>query len=115
MTKDLHEDRLTPVPAWTLVTSHGLALLYVAENPNATVREIAKALGLTERRVADLISDLIAAKMLIVTHRGRRNHYTVNSDARFRHPLIAEIPFHAFIRLWRRFGKRPQPNSIASR
>ena len=97
------------LPPWTLVTSHGLALLYVATRPDATVKEIAATLELTERRVADIIRDLASADLVLVTRRGRRNQYTLNPNARFRHPLVANIPFRAFIRLWRwssQTGKR---------
>jgi hypothetical protein len=89
------------LPTWTLVTSHGLTLLYVATHPDATIREAAAALELTERRVADIIGELAAADLVLVTRRGRRNEYTINPDARFRHPLVADIPFRGFIRLWR--------------
>jgi hypothetical protein len=88
-------------PCWTLVTSHGLTLLYVATHPDATIREVAAALELTERRVAAIIGELAAADLVLVARRGRRNQYSINPDARFRHPLVADIPFRGFIRLWR--------------
>ena len=95
-------------PPWTLVTSHGLALLYVATHPDATVKEIAVALELTERRVADIIRDLATAEFILVTRRGRRNRYTLNPSARFRHSLVADIPFRAFVRIWRwSIGRNP--------
>ena len=96
-----------PALSWTLVTSHGLTLLYVAEHPDATIREIAAALALTERRVADLIRDLAAEGFIVVRRKGRRNLYTLNWDARFRHPVIADIPFRAFVGLWRRWRTLP--------
>jgi hypothetical protein len=98
-------------PQWTLVTSHGLALLYVAAHPDATVRQIAEALELTERRVADIIRELAAADLILRKRFGRRNQYEINPRARFRHPLVADIPFRGFIRLWRwssRYGGRKE-------
>jgi hypothetical protein len=89
------------LPAWNLVTSHGLALLFVATHPNATVQQIAEALGLSERRIADIIRELAAERLILVKRNGRRNEYEINPDARFRHPLVADIPFRAFIQLWR--------------
>jgi hypothetical protein len=96
----------TRIPQWTLVTSHGLALLYVAAHPDATVKQIAQALELTERRVADILRELAAAQLLLVKRSGRRNQYEINPNARFRHPLVADIPFRGFIRLWR-WSSRP--------
>jgi DNA-binding transcriptional ArsR family regulator len=83
------------------VTSHGLTLLYVAANPDATIRQIADALELTERRVTDIVRELAQAELVIISREGRRNRYSLNHEARFRHPLVADIPFRAFVRLWR--------------
>jgi DNA-binding transcriptional ArsR family regulator len=91
-----------PLPPWTLVTSHGLVLLFVAGSPNATIREIAENLELTERRIADVIRDLERAHMITVTREGRRNRYALNDDAHFRHPLVADIPIKSFFAIWQR-------------
>ena len=106
------EKRAGPLPSWTLVTSHGLTLLYVATHPDATVREIAAALELTERRVADIIRDLSTARLVLVKRHGRRNEYALDPHAMFRHPLLADIPFRHFVRLWLRQVK---PQSKRSR
>jgi hypothetical protein len=91
-----------PLPPWTLVTSHGLVLLFVAGAPNATIREIAENLELTERRIADVIRDLERARMITVTREGRRNRYALNPDAHFLHPLVADIPIKSFMSIWQR-------------
>jgi hypothetical protein len=91
-----------PLPPWTLVTSHGLALLFVAGSPNATIREIAENLELTERRIADVIRDLERSQMITVTREGRRNRYALNPNAHFLHPLIAGIPIKSFMTIWQR-------------
>ena len=91
-----------PLPPWTLVTSHGLVLLFVAGTPNATLREIAENLELTERRIADVIRDLERAQMIAVTREGRRNRYALNPDAHFLHPLMAAIPIKSFMTIWQR-------------
>src|SRR5262245_31832350 len=101
MTADAPDVRV-PLPPWTLVTSHGLVLLFIAGSPNATIREIAENLELTERRIADVIRDLERAQMITVTREGRRNRYSLNADAHFRHPLMASIPIKNFISIWQR-------------
>lgn len=93
-----------PPPNWTLLTSHGLVLLYVARHPDATIREIAGRLLITERRIASIIKDLVDADLLLVRRLGRRNHYTLSTEARFRHPMIEEVEFKAFVDLWRDNG-----------
>jgi hypothetical protein len=92
----------TPAAHWTLITSHGLVLLYVAADPNATLRKIAADIELSERRVADIIRNLATAHFVEVKRRGRRNHYSLNPEACFQHPFMADIPFAEFVAFWRR-------------
>ena len=80
------------MPPWTIFSSHGMVLFYVAANPDATLRVAATALGVTERRVAGIIKDLASAGMVHVERRGRRNHYVLNPEARLRHPTLSHIP-----------------------
>jgi hypothetical protein len=88
-------------PTWTLVTSHGLVLFYVASHPSVTIREIATEVGLTERRVMEILKDLRDADLLSVVREGRRNSYSLNPDATFRHPHLAHVSVQAFLRLVR--------------
>ena len=76
--------------------------------PNATIREIAESLELTERRIADVIRDLERANMITVTREGRRNRYALNPDAHFLHPLMSAIPIKSFISIWQREVARAQ-------
>jgi len=50
-------------------------------------RDIADAVGITERAVLAIISDLVEAGYLEREKVGRRNRYTVVADKPFRHPL----------------------------
>jgi DNA-binding transcriptional regulator GbsR (MarR family) len=69
------------------MASHGTVLFYLARHHNATIREIAGATELTERRVSQIIRDLSDTEMLQVERRGRRNVYEINDDATFTNPL----------------------------
>ena len=82
---------------WSLVSTHGVVLLFVAARPHSTLREIAQAAGVTERQVARVIKDLTRADVLRMEHRGRRNVYSVNEDAFFRRPLLAPIKLERLI------------------
>src|SRR4051812_33073616 len=88
-----------PIPNWTLLTSYGLVLLYVTQHPDATIREISERLLLTERRVAGVIKELVAVGLLEVRRQGRRNHYALSHEARFRHPILDNVHFSAFVEL----------------
>ena len=73
---------------WTLLTSHGFVLAYLAWQPNATVREVADNLGFSERRVAAVIRDLEDAGIVRASRHGCRKRYELNPDAHFRHPSL---------------------------
>jgi DNA-binding MarR family transcriptional regulator len=72
---------------WRLMASHGTVLFYLVTRPDATIREIAGATELTERRVSQIIRDLSRSDVLQVHRHGRRNMYTVNDDATFATPV----------------------------
>lgn len=67
------------MPAWSFLTNHGRALLCIARDPDARVRDIASSLGITERRAHDIVSDLAEAGYIVKTKDGRRNRYEVQA------------------------------------
>ena len=91
--------------------THGLVLFAVASVNDRTLRQISEELGLTERRIAQVIRDLADADMLFVTKVGRRNSYSVNCDARFRHPTLSHITLGQFIGIMRDSVPAPLPSS----
>jgi DNA-binding transcriptional regulator GbsR (MarR family) len=82
---------------WTLMASHGVVLFYIAANPNSTMREMAEALELTERRIVRIVRDLSDADMLEVIKKGRRNVYSVNEDATFSHPTLSHVKLSSIV------------------
>jgi hypothetical protein len=62
---------------WTFLSNHGRALLCIARDPEIRLREIALALGITERRAYDIVNDLASAGYVIKEREGRRNRYHV--------------------------------------
>jgi DNA-binding IclR family transcriptional regulator len=70
---------------WTLLTGHGHVLVEIARNPEARIRDLSAAAGITERTVQAIVTDLEAAGYITRTRSGRRTHYTVNPDSLFRH------------------------------
>jgi len=82
---------------WSLFSSHGLVLVCLAGEPDATLRAVSARLGLTERQVGRIVKDLAAAGMVRVERRGRRNTYAVTPEARLRHPALAHVPLDRVI------------------
>ena len=67
--------------SWTLLTGHGHVLVEIARAPDARIRDVSAAVGLTERTVQAIVADLEAAGYLTRTRTGRRTRYTVNTTA----------------------------------
>lgn len=77
----------SPAGGWTFLTNHAHVLLALARDPDARLRDVAGAVGITERAAQAIVSDLEAAGYLHRERVGRRNHYTINGRAPFRHPI----------------------------
>lgn len=86
--------------AWTLLTGHGHVLVEIARDPEARIRDIATAVGLTERSVQAIVADLEAAGYLTRARHGRRTKYTVNNDSLFRHSAQEGLRVGPFLDLF---------------
>jgi hypothetical protein len=82
--------------AWTFFSNHGLVLLAVARRPSARIRDLAGAVGITERAAQSIVNDLVREGYLERVREGRRNRYVVRGDRPLRHVttrdhLVAEL------------------------
>ncbi len=82
---------------WDLWSRQGAVLLFVALNPDSTVRDIAGHVGLTQRAIWDHIGDLRRAGMIEARKDGRRNRYRVNLDGPFKHPTIRGVTLRTLL------------------
>jgi DNA-binding transcriptional ArsR family regulator len=76
---------------WHFVTNHWNVLTQIAKHPRITMREIAAHLGITERAVFRIISDLETEGYLTRARDGRVNHYTVNPDLPLSSPKLQGV------------------------
>ena len=74
-------------PVWTFLTNHSHVLICLAADPDARVRDIAARVGITERGVQKILSELEAGGVIAREREGRRNRYTVCKTAPLRHPI----------------------------
>lgn len=86
-------------PNWTFLTNHGHILLLVAQQPGIRMREVAESVGVTERCVQRILSELEEAGYVTRVHEGRRNHYEVHPDMPLRHPAERHQQVSALLRL----------------
>jgi DNA-binding MarR family transcriptional regulator len=71
---------------WRFVTNHTQVLLCIARDPDTRLRDIAETVGITERAVQRIVADLMESGFVSRDRVGRRSRYTLNREARMRHP-----------------------------
>jgi DNA-binding IclR family transcriptional regulator len=80
------DDGTPAARGWTFLTNHAHVLLVVRRDPHARLRDIAAAVGITERAVQLILGDLESTGYLERHRVGRRNEYHVLGGP-LRHPL----------------------------
>ena len=78
----VHEDTI----GWTFLSNHGHVLVALKDSPDARLSELAGRVGISERAIQLIVGDLERAGYVRKERSGRRNHYTVASGQRLRHP-----------------------------
>jgi DNA-binding IclR family transcriptional regulator len=63
---------------WTFLTRHAQAMLALSKNPEMRLRDVAEAVGVTERSAQTLVNDLVAAGYVKKKRMGRRNTYKID-------------------------------------
>jgi len=74
-------------PGFTYLTNHTHVLVALNANAELRVRDLATAIGITERAIQRILADLEAVGVLEREKLGRRNSYKIRRQARLRHPL----------------------------
>jgi DNA-binding IscR family transcriptional regulator len=65
--------------SWRFLTNHARVLLRIAQDPGARLRDIAAALGITERSAHSIVNDLTEAGYVLKQKDGRRNRYQIQA------------------------------------
>lgn len=96
---------------WRFLTNHGLVLSYLARHPRITARDLADAIGITERATRNIIADLLDTGYIDKRREGRRNRYRINPDLALRHPGHAETAVGDLLQAlgWKRRRKTVVP------
>ncbi len=75
--------------SWTFLTNHSHVLICLAEDAGARVRDVAARVGVTERAVQKILSELEEGGVVTRAREGRRNRYEIRRGAALRHPVEA--------------------------
>ena len=72
---------------WSFLTNHARALLLIAHDPQARLRDLAAALDITERSAYRIVVDLTDAGYVLKQRDGRRNRYELQTHLPMGEPV----------------------------
>ena len=84
---------------FAFLTNHGKTLLVIARDRRIRTRDIAARLDITERATQSIVADLARAGYIERSRVGRRNLYTVKTDAPLGLPVQRDIDIGSLIAL----------------
>ncbi len=76
------------MPDLDFLTNHAKALLLIAHDPEARLRDLAASLDVTERTAYGIMADLTEAGYVVKEKEGRRNRYHIQEHL----PLRDAVP-----------------------
>ncbi len=76
--------------SWSFLTNHARVLLRIAQDPGARLRDIAAAVGITERSAYGIVTDLTTAGYVVKQKDGRRNRYQIQAHLPLPEPASQE-------------------------
>ena len=91
---------------WNFLTNHAHVMVCLSKSQDATLREIANQVGITERTTHRIIDELVDEGVIKKSRHGRGNRYELNLDFPLRHPLEESISIGMLLRAVVSAGKR---------
>ena len=92
-------DTRPSAPDFAFLTNHGKTLLLIAHDRRIRMRDVASLLHITERATQRIVADLAGAGYIEREREGRRNLYTVRTDAPLGLPLQRDTDIGALLTL----------------
>ena len=96
--------------SWTFLSNHTHVLVCLARDPDVRLRDLAQRVGITERGVFRVVSELERAGIIRRIREGRRNRYEIDPSAPLRHQVEAAQTVGGLLALflepveWQRLG-----------
>jgi predicted transcriptional regulator len=87
---------------WTFLSNHSHVIICLARDPEIRMKDVAALVGITERAVIRIATELEEAGYIKKKRIGRRNHYSIVVEKNLRHPLEAHHSIKAILALAKR-------------
>ena len=78
------------VAEWSFLTNHARVLVCIAHDPGIRLRDIATALGITERTAYGIVTDLTEGGYVVKEKDGRRSRYHIQGHLPLREAITQE-------------------------
>ena len=75
---------------WSFLTNHARAVMFIAQNPDVRLRDLAVALDVTERTAYGIVVDLTESGYVVKEKDGRRNRYHIQEHLPLRDSIGRE-------------------------
>lgn len=102
-----------PNSIWTFFSNHGHVLICLAMNSDARLRDIAERVGITERAVQSIVTDLEQGGVITRIREGRRNRYEIHGEVNLRHDIEAHCCVADLIEMAGKNGRRKRRRKAA--
>jgi predicted transcriptional regulator len=73
--------------SWTFLSNHSQVLICLAREPDIRLRDVAVLIGITERAVIRIVTELEEGGYIRKERIGRRNRYSIVAEKKLRHPV----------------------------
>jgi DNA-binding MarR family transcriptional regulator len=91
--------RMNESSNWTFFTNHAHVMVCLARNGDRPLREVAVDIGITERAVQRIVTDLEEGGYLVRERVGRQNRYSLILNKALRHSLEAHASIGDVLRV----------------
>lgn len=82
---------------WSVLSPQGHVLFFIALCPGCTTKDIARAIGHSERQIWSMVQSLKDGGMLHTRTQGRRHHFSINYNAPLLHPTIEGLSLRSLL------------------
>jgi len=93
---------------WTVFSNHGHVLVCLARDNETRLRNVADAVGITERAVQKIVRELQQEGFIAISKHGRCNRYDINTRKALRHDLESKCSIGRLLQLFTAENKRPK-------
>jgi len=83
---------------WTFLTNHARVLIFLANHPKITARDLSTMIGITERSVRNIIANLETEGYIKKSKEGRQVSYKIHPELPFRHPSQKDKPIKTLVK-----------------